>query len=116
MRINVYLFCFLFLSFSVRAQSPFVPLNADYYHLIDRLEIRQNKWAEGFHSSVKPYNRQSIIQLTDSVAAHPDRDFSDTDYFNFDYLRNDSWEWVAPHDSLKAGSVYQSSETTRIAG
>ncbi|AUD03220.1 hypothetical protein [Spirosoma pollinicola] len=101
MRINVYLFCFLLLSLSVRAQSPFVPLNADYYHLIDRLEIRQNKWAEGFHSSVKPYNRQSIIQLTDSVAAHPNRDFSDTDYFNFDYLRNDSWEWVAPRDSLK---------------
>ncbi|GAB3798740.1 hypothetical protein GCM10028819_20540 [Spirosoma humi] len=101
MRINLYLFCSLLLSFSVRAQSPFVPLNADYYHVIDRLEIRQNKWAEGFHSSVKPYNRQSIIQLTDSVAAHPDRDFSDTDYFNFDYLRNDSWEWVAPYDSLK---------------
>ena len=78
-----------------------MPLNADYYHLIDRLEIRQNKWAEGFHSSVKPYNRQSIIQLTDSVAAHSDRDFSDSDYFNFDYLRNDSWEWVAPRDSLR---------------
>ncbi len=101
MRINGYLFCFLFLSLSVRAQSPFVPLNADYYHLIDRLEIRQNKWAEGFHSSIKPYNRESIIRLTDSVAAHPSRDFSDTDYFNFDYLRNDSWEWVAPRDSLK---------------
>ncbi len=78
-----------------------MPLNADYYHLIDRLEIRQNKWAEGFHSSVKPYNRQSIIQLTDSVATHADRDFSDSDYFNFDYLRNDSWEWVAPRDSLR---------------
>ncbi len=101
MRINVYIFCFLFLSLSVRAQSPFVPLNADYYHLIDRLEIRQNKWAEGFHSSVKPYNRQSIIQLVDSVAAHPNRDFSDTDYFNFNYLQDDSWEWVAPRDSLR---------------
>ncbi|GAB2520674.1 hypothetical protein [Spirosoma aerophilum] len=101
MRINVYLFYFLLLSLSVQAQSPFAPLNADYYHIIDRLEIRQNKWAEGFHSSVKPYNRHSIIQLTDSVAAHPNRDFSDTDYFNFDYLRDDSWEWVAPYDSLK---------------
>ena len=101
MRINVSLFCFLFLSVSVQAQSPFVPLNADYYHLIDRLEIRQNNWAEGFHSSVKPYNRQSISQLIDSVTAHPNRDFSDSDYFNFDYLRNDSWEWVALRDSLR---------------
>lgn len=101
MHSNVYVFCFLFLSLSVRAQSPFVPLNADYYHLIDRLEIRQNRWAEGFHSSVKPYNRQSIIQLTDSLIAHPGRDLSDTDYFNVDYLRNDSWEWVTPYDTAR---------------
>ncbi|GAB2560027.1 hypothetical protein GCM10027190_07190 [Spirosoma areae] len=78
-----------------------MPLNADYYHLIDRLEIRRNGWAEGFHSSVKPYNRQSIIQLTDSLAANPGRDLSDADYFNFNYLQNDSWEWVAPYDTLR---------------
>ncbi|QMW02639.1 hypothetical protein [Spirosoma foliorum] len=100
MRSNVYVICFLFFSLSVRAQSPFVPLNADYYHLIDRLEIRQNRWAEGFHSSVKPYNRQSIIQLTDSLIAHPTRSLSNTDYFNIDYLRNDSWEWVTPYDTI----------------
>ncbi|WP_461082855.1 hypothetical protein [Spirosoma flavus] len=100
MRSNVYLFWFLFLSLSARAQSPFVPLNADYYHLIDRLEIHQNKWADGFHSSVKPYNRQSIIQLVDSLTAHPGRGFSNTDYFNFNYLRDDSWEWVTRTDSI----------------
>ncbi|RYC67328.1 MULTISPECIES: hypothetical protein [Spirosoma] len=92
MRSIVYVFFFLFISVSVWAQSPFVPLNTDYYHLIDRLEIRQNRWAEGFHSSVKPYNRHSIIRLTDSLAAHPTRELSDTDYFNYDYLRDDSWE------------------------
>ncbi|UFH55692.1 hypothetical protein [Spirosoma sp. KNUC1025] len=101
MRCNVYVFCCLLLSLTARAQSPFVPLNADYYHLIDRLEIRQNRWADGFHSTVKPYNRESIIQLTDSLLSHPGRDFSDSDYFNFDYLRNDSWEWVNPRDSIR---------------
>lgn len=101
MRSNVYVFCFLLISLTVRAQSPFAPLNADYYHLIDRLEIRQNRWAEGFHSTVKPYNRHSIVQLTDSVLAHPGRELSDSDYFNLDYLRNDSWEWVNPHDSTQ---------------
>ncbi|WP_460942449.1 hypothetical protein [Spirosoma daeguense] len=100
MRSNVYLFWLFLLSLSVRAQSPLVPLNADYYHLIDRLEIRQNKWAEGFHSSVKPYNRQSVIQLVDSLSAHPRRGFSNTDYFNFNYLRDDSWEWVTRTDSV----------------
>jgi hypothetical protein len=101
MRSNGYVFCFFLLALSAQAQSPFVPLNADYYHIIDRFEIRQNRWAEGFHSSVKPYNRQSIIQLTDSLAAHPGRGMSDTDYFNFDYLRDDSWEWVTPVDTAK---------------
>jgi hypothetical protein len=91
-----YVFGFLVVSFPVWSQSPFVPLNADYYHLIDRLEIRQGQWAEGFHSSVKPYNRQSIIQLTDSLLTKPGRPFSDTDYFNFNYLRDDSWEWTRP--------------------
>lgn len=92
---------FLALAGVATAQSPFVPLNTDYYNLVDRLEIRQNRWAEGFHSSVKPYTRQGIIQLTDSVIAHPTRELSDTDYFNLDYLRNDSWELVnARFDSL----------------
>ncbi|WP_420148891.1 hypothetical protein [Spirosoma sp.] len=100
MRCYVYVFCFFLLSLVARAQSPFIPLNADYYHIIDRLEIRQNRWADGFHSTVKPYNRQSVIQLTDSLLSHPGRGFSDSDYFNFDYLRNDSWEWVDPKDSL----------------
>lgn len=103
MRSPVYVFCFLLSSFTVQAQSPFVPLNTDYYHLIDRLEIRQNRWADGFHSSVKPYNRQSVIQLTDSLATNTGLDFSDTDYFNYDYLRDDSWEWVtSTADSLRS--------------
>ena len=110
MRSTVYVFCFFLLSLCVRAQSPFVPLNADYYHLIDRLEIRQNSWAKGFHSSVKPYSRESIIQLVDSIEANPGRDLSDSDYFNFDYLRNDSWEWVSNYDSLQKNPFTRSSE------
>ena len=103
MRSLVCLLCFLLSQLAARAQSPFVPLNPDYYHLIDRLEIRQNRWADGFHSSVKPYNRQSVIQLTDSLAVSAGRDFSDTDYFNYDYLRDDSWEWVSSTaDSLRS--------------
>ncbi|GAB4045827.1 hypothetical protein [Spirosoma litoris] len=116
MRSNVYVICFLFFSLSVRAQSPFVPLNADYYHLIDRLEIRQNRWAEGFHSSVKPYNRQSIIQLTDSLIAHPTRSLSNTDYFNIDYLRNDSWEWVTPYDTIHKDPFTRNQTTSMSVG
>ena len=116
MRSNVYVFCFFFLSLSVQAQSPFVPLNTDYYHLIDRLEIRQNHWAEGFHSSVKPYNREQIVRLVDSVEAHPNRDLSDSDYFNFDYLRNDSWEWASPYDTLSKDPFTRHLSTRKTTG
>lgn len=116
MRSTVYVLCFFLCSIWARAQSPFVPLNPDYYHLIDRLEIRQNSWAEGFHSSVKPYNRQSIIQLVDSVEAHPVRDFSDTDYFNLAYLRNDSWEWVNRFDTLQRDPFTRNLNTVQSPG
>lgn len=88
-----YLLLFCLLAQSVCAQSPYIPLNQDYYHLIDRFEIRQGQWANGFHSSLKPYNRQGVIDLVDSVEANPNYQLSDTDYFNLNYLRDDSWEW-----------------------
>ncbi|WP_044130194.1 hypothetical protein [Rudanella lutea] len=79
-----------------KAQSPHLPYNADYHHLIDRMEIRQGRWAEGFHSFTKPYTRQAVVQLTDSVLANLDYRLSSADRFNLAYLRNDSWEWVMP--------------------
>jgi hypothetical protein len=79
---------------TVLAQSAFVPLNPDYYHLIDRTEIRRGQWSEGFHSSTKPYSRQAVVQLTDSLLADLRYNPSDSDLFNLTYLRDDSWEWV----------------------
>ncbi|OIN60219.1 hypothetical protein [Arsenicibacter rosenii] len=94
--------CLIGFCSSALAQSPYIPLNTDYYHLIDRMEIRQGRWSEGFHSSFKAYNRQSVIQLTDSVLTNQDYPLSATDRFNLGYLRDDSWEWIKPiADSVK---------------
>lgn len=102
---STFIFCLVF-TLSAQAQSPYIPYNADYHHLIDRMEIRQGRWAEGFHSSTKPYNRQSIVQLTDSVITNRDYYLSSTDRFNLAYLRNDSWEWVTQNtDTLLAGGI-----------
>lgn len=92
----------LLASGSAQAQSQKIPLNSDYYHLIDRLEIKQGQWANGFHSSVKPYNRQAVVQLTDSILSDPFVRLSPTDRATVRYLRDDSWEWVptAYPDSL----------------
>lgn len=97
MRYLLSLFCLLPLSL-VYAQSPLIPLNQDYYHLIDRYEIRLGRWADQHHSTVKPYNRQAVMQLVDTLENDPDRDvvLSPTDRFNLNYLRDDSWEWASP--------------------
>ncbi len=86
--------CLLTVGSTALAQSAFIPLNPDYYHIIDRTEIRRGHWSEGFHSSTKPYNRQAVVQLTDSLLADTLYNPSDTDLFNLAYLRDDSWEWV----------------------
>ena len=79
-----------------KSQSVFAPLNEDYYHLIDRYEIKRGKFSEGFHTTVKPYTRKGIIQLVDSVWADTSIFLSSQDKFNLEYLQNDSWEWSKP--------------------
>jgi len=86
-------------SYFSKAQSTFAPLNEDYYHLIDRYEIKRGKFSEGFHTTVKPYTRKGIVQLVDSVFEDTSIYLSQQDKFNLEYLQNDSWEW-AKHDLI----------------
>ncbi len=81
------------ISIYTRAQSVFIPLNQDYYHLIDRYEIKRGKFSEGFHTTVKPYTRKGVVQLVDSIWASNSMSLNDKDRFNLEYLENDSWEW-----------------------
>jgi hypothetical protein len=94
----ILIFCFS-ISYDLKAQSSFAPLNQDYYHLIDRYEIKRGKFSEGFHTTVKPYTRKGIVQLVDSVWADTTIQLSKQDRFNLEYLQNDSWEW-AKNDTI----------------
>jgi hypothetical protein len=87
-----YGFVFLVFFFQAGAQSTNAPLNEDYYHWIDRYEIKSGKIVPGFFSSVKPYKRDAIIKYVDTLATSG-MFASHADEFNRDYLRNDSWEW-----------------------
>ena len=78
----------------VQAQSSFIPLNDDYYHLIDRLEIKRGKFTEGFHSTVKPFERKAVVTLTDSILKEGTMKLTDRDWETIDYIREDSWEWT----------------------
>lgn len=74
------------------AQSTNAPLNEDYYHLIDRYEIKNGQLLPGIFTSVKPYQRKLIVQAIDSLNTSAVFK-SQVDQFNREYLQNDSWEW-----------------------
>jgi hypothetical protein len=80
---------------NVVAQAPFVPLNDDYYHLIDRYEVKRNRLSEAYHVAMKPFQRTAVLALVDSLEADRQMPLNHTDFFNLQYLKNDSWEWTS---------------------
>lgn len=85
----------------VNAQSTYIPLNRDYYHLIDRYEILSGTLPKQFQSGVKPFERKSVAEFIDSVSIDSSM-LSRADSFNLQYLKNDNWEWSSgAHKSKK---------------
>lgn len=105
--ITLIIILILLTQLSLKAQSTFIPLNNDYYHLIDRLEIKRGKLSEGFQFNNRPFERKAVIQLTDSLLNSSSVKLNSTDRSIIHYLRTDSNEWAIetelPEDS--AGHV-----------
>ena len=79
-----------------QAQSTYAPLNEDYYHWIDRYEIKAGRVMPQLFTTIKPYERSAIADYLDSL--NVDGVFtSASDRFNYEYLNNDSWEWARTH-------------------
>ncbi|HZY81411.1 MAG TPA: capsule assembly Wzi family protein [Cyclobacteriaceae bacterium] len=84
------------------SQSTNASLNEDYYHWLDRYEVKAGRVVPELFTTVKPYKRSDIAAYIDSLMnkydGFTDRaggdTWRDTDIFNYDYLRNDSWEWT----------------------
>ena len=87
-----YLFVFLILGSSVFGQSANVPLNQDYYHLLDRYEIKSAKMSPTFFTTFKPYRRKQVVAFLDSADSNS-LFTSSSDKFNKSYLEIDSWEF-----------------------
>lgn len=93
-----------FLSIGVAySQSANVPLNADYYHLIDRYEIMSGSFTPHLYTSAKPYQRKQVAAFADQVLADSSW-WNRRDLFNLLYLANDNWEYSEhqENDSRKA--------------
>lgn len=92
----------LFYSSGLIAQSSYIPLNEAYYHGLDRYEIKTGGILPQLFTGIKPYKRSDVVLFVDSV--HQRAGFtSASDNFNFEYIRNDNWEWARPetNDSRK---------------
>lgn len=105
-----------FLAFSLlsglsMAQSNFAPLNEEYYHRIDRYEIKSGKLNQHFFTVTKPYKRSDIVAFF-KENRETGLIQSKADQFNDQYFRTDSWEWdtTADYQSKKAIAkhLYQS--------
>ena len=84
----------LLISHRAKAQSSFIPLNDDYYHLIERLEIKRGKLSDDFDFNIKPFERKAVVSLTDSILEHNSQMLTSRDWEAIDFLREDSWEWA----------------------
>ncbi len=89
MRLLLFFLLFPLLAFS---QSNYAPLNEDYYHWIDRYEVKSGRILTPLFTTVKPYKRSDIVAFLDS-ANHCQVFESAADRFNHTFLRNDNWEW-----------------------
>jgi hypothetical protein len=86
-------------AFCAIGQSTFIPLNGDYYHQIDRLEVKSGKIMPQLFTTMKPYKRSDVVAMVDSLAENGIFE-SKVDLFNQAYLLDDSWEWSRSETSL----------------
>lgn len=89
-RIICLLICCLFVSASP-AQSVYIPLDRDYYHLLDRY-ILLEKETNTFKTAFKPYRRDQTALFLDSIMQKATV-WNKVDRFNLAYLRDDNWEF-----------------------
>jgi len=93
MQKSLLVFCLVIWAASSFAQATNAPLNEDYYHWIDRYEIKAGRVAPELFTTIKPYKRNQIIGYVDSLQSKNSIFRSPADKYNYQYLRNDSWEW-----------------------
>ncbi len=87
------------------SQSTNAPLNEDYYHWIDRYEIKAGRVLPELFTAVKPYKRSAIVAFLDSLNKKDQVFTSKSDQFNYKFLRNDNWEWSRAESSNSAKPV-----------
>ncbi len=87
-----------------KAQSPYLGIDQNYYHLIERLETKSGQLANNFHSNLKPFERREVIRLVESLDLK-DSVYTGKDAWNLNYLKADSWS-DALDSTIGLGKVF----------
>jgi hypothetical protein len=74
------------------SQSSNVPHSRDYYHLLDRYEIKSGQLSTQIHTSFKPVQAKNVAEFAKAISDSLSRP-SGRDTFNLQYLARDNWEW-----------------------
>lgn len=77
------------------SQGVYATYSKDYYHMIERYEIKNSRVSEDFFTTAGNIRRQDIAKYFDDyqLNLNPKTKLSKRDSFNIDYLLADNWEW-----------------------
>ncbi len=108
-KILIFILLLISNSSDLLSQSANIPLNRDYYHLIDRYEIMSGEFSDNIHSHVKPLQRHHVAGFIDSL--YQNEYFlgwlSARDVFNLQFLANDNWEWSQNDENDSSNPIFK---------
>lgn len=83
-------------SVAAHAQTTYLPLGAEEYHLLDRLETMSGELSNDFFSTLKPIPRKGAVDFLNKQkkeGLYRSGNFSNTDFYNIDRALSISGEW-----------------------
>ncbi|MBI1306796.1 MAG: hypothetical protein GC181_09295 [Bacteroidetes bacterium] len=99
---------------NLRAQSTYLPTDADGYHLLERYIVLHPD-SLPFQTTIKPFNRELANRVANVIGANP---MNARDSFNYRFLKKDNWNvlskderanWKMNHSKWKDFYTYESS-------
>lgn len=89
----------------VTSQGVYVPLDDEYYHKVERYEIKSGRLSNKLYMSAGQIRRQDIAHFLEDITNDTLRmRLNKRDRFNLGYLKDDNWEWSS--DSLAGNSIH----------
>lgn len=97
-------------SFYLHAQGVYVPLDDEYYHKVERYEIKSGRLSPRLYMTAGQVRRQDIAKFIEDIAGDSSKmRLNKRDKFNMKYLTDDNWEWSS--DSTAGNSEHPIKKT-----